>query len=212
LIKTLWTQLNAAQAEINTLRDDREDLLLVKSILARKVLNNQCDETDEMFGFENGSKTYARGGQASKESGTRWIELRREARYQQVADNPAVLVRGERLEFNGVTIRCGRALGRGGNGSVIAAEVIAQPDESIPSDLAIKAMPKNVGLEHIRREAMSLKVLGQAGIVPQLIAVLETSEKFLLIMVSHHLERRISCLPILGETRNGPLGPMYGAR
>jgi hypothetical protein len=212
LVKTLWTQLNAAQEEIDTLREDRADLFLVKSILARKVLHNQCEETDEMFGLENGNKTSTRGGAVSKESRTRWVDLLRGVRYQQVANNPAVLVRGERLEFNGVTIRCGRALGRGGNGTVIAAEVIQQPGESIPSDLAIKVMPKLVGLENIQREAMCLKVLGQAGIVPQLIAVLETPEKFLLIMASYHLERHTSCLPVLGETRNGPLGPMYGAR
>jgi hypothetical protein len=187
LVKKLWRQLNAAQEEINTLRDDRKDLLLVRSILARKVLHHQCEETDKMFGFEDGSKTPTRASEISKESRSRWVGLK-EVGYRQVTNSPAVLVRGERLEFNGVTIRCGRALGRGGNGSVIAAELMQQPGESIPSDLAIKIMPKVVGLEHIQREATCLKVLGQAGITPQLIAVLETPEKFLLIMASYHLE------------------------
>ena len=197
--------LSARNEEIKRLKIEYEDMHLAfedmrgaKTTLAKEVhrLRQLTSERSEgMFGdmdCKNGrgdSEFYLRMTRDSwKREIPAFIALPPDSAMGELVDLSPVIVQGDRLEVNGLTIRFEEPIGAGGNGKVIGGTVVkrAVEEEGGVEFVGVKAVMKS-GIdeldEEVFREVRALQALGQHGLAPRLVAFIETPIRFLIVMV-----------------------------
>jgi hypothetical protein len=205
LLSQYQTALEEKDEEIRKLRTELSDLLCAyddmqttKTELAIEVHRlHQCTtEESGLFAGRNvkGGRGDSRGYQKMlKRNGQddipRMIPIPAHYTDGELVDMPPVIVKGDRIEVDGLTIRLEEAIGAGGNGKVVGGTILNHNTNSGKigtNSVAIKATMKS-GVpswdEVLFHEARALQSLGDCGIAPKLLAVVETPLRFLTIMV-----------------------------
>jgi hypothetical protein len=189
-------EIKSLKVELENLRRAFDDLQSAKTMLAKEVhrLHQLSLEGSEMFAgmqVANG-KGDSKGWQRTlKRDGLGEVPmlLPLPANFEggEVVDIPPVIVIGDCIDVNGLKIRFEEPIGAGMSGKIIGGNILnggTRGDEMVP--VAIKATMKSGFApfdKELFREARALRSLGQSGVAPKLLTVVETPLRFLTIMV-----------------------------
>lgn len=214
-IASIGEQLEAARNEISRLEQRNRDLVKAKNTLAQKVYSNRCKETPRMFGPTISLCRLPRIVKSvdSSVAPTReFVTLPQGIRTGPLVELPQTIVQLDVIEVNDLRIRCTETLGGGGNGKVISGEFWHEGSDQ-KTQVAIKVIPTTHEFQELEMEVRALQMLGPMGIAPRFVAAIETTDRFLLVMVSMDWTLlRWAYLAFQGETRNVSLGFVQKAR
>lgn len=201
-LKEAGSEITRLEVELREERARYEDAMVAKSTLANKIsgVGGSVGPESRMFGVSGG------GAASSAEYINTYLGKQRvvpelvdldtpldvpgvhesfKIAPGQMLELPSVLVECERFDLGDMEIRCGKALGKGGHGKVIAGEILR--GSGAGKEVAIKAVMKHGSEKYDRdfyREASISCALSNSGLVPAYMGAIETPKRFLLMMVS----------------------------
>jgi hypothetical protein len=214
-------EIRKLKKELEGLRRAYGDVQLTKTTLAKEAYRlHQCT-TEEAEMFADMDVRSGRGDSRGYQEMLRsngieeipvFLPLPEDYDGGEVVDIPPAIVMRDRIQVNGFTIRFEEPIGAGGNGKIIGGTILdrnTKAKEIGTNSVAIKATMKSGVIswdEELFREARALQSLGEGGLAPKLLAVVETPLRFLTIMVSMLFSTLQSASP---TTRNDTQCP-YG--